>query len=158
MTRLWNRLPKNVKSMTLDDFKLYLKQEIKPKRHKFYSKGNKDKCSLLTRIRVGRSFLNEHSFSINLSESPACEKCNYPRENSLHYLCFCPAFTEQRNILLTKMEQFVPKFRQLPKKRQFEILVYGYQPDNIDLDKINTQIMFITHNFIYSTKRFISPK
>ena len=56
------------------------------------------------------------------------------------------------------MEQFVPKFRQLAKKRQFESLVYGYQPDNIDLDKINTQIMFITQNFIYSTKRFISPK
>ena len=52
MTRLWNRLPKNVKSMTLDDFKLYLKQEVKPKRRKFYAKGNKYKCSLLTRIRV----------------------------------------------------------------------------------------------------------
>ena len=62
MTRLWNRLPKNVKSMTLDDFKLYLKQEVKPKIRKFYAKGKKYKCSLLTRIRVGRSFLNEHSF------------------------------------------------------------------------------------------------
>ena len=29
---------------------------------------------------------------------------------------------------------------------------------NIDLDKINNQIMFITQNFIYSTKRFISSK
>ena len=56
MTRLWNRLPKNVKSMTLDDLKLYLKQEVKPKIRKFYAKGNKYKCSLLTWIMVGRSF------------------------------------------------------------------------------------------------------
>ena len=144
--------------MTLDNFKLYIKQEIQPKRYKFYSKGNTDKCSLLTRIIVGRSFLNEHSFSINLSQSPACEKCNCPRENSLHYICVCPAFTEQRNILLTKMEEFFPKFRQLPKKRQFKILIYGYQPEDIDLDRINTKIMFITQNFIYNTKRFISSK
>ena len=135
--------------MTLDDFKLYLKQEIKPKRYKFYSKGNKDTCSLLTRIRVGGSFLTEHSFSI---------KCNFPRANSLHYICVCPAFTEQRNILLTKMEELVPKFRQLSKKRQFEILIHGYQPEDITLDRINTKIMFITQNFIYNTKCLISSK
>ena len=155
MTRLWNRLPKNVKSMTLDDFKTYLKQEVKPKRRKFYAKGNKYKCSLLTRIRVGRSFLNEHSFLINMSESPACKNCPSPRENSLHFLCSCPTFTEQRQTLLTKMEEFIPNIKQLPKKRQFEILVFGYDPDNIELYRINTKIMLLTQNFIYDTKRFI---
>jgi hypothetical protein len=74
MSRLWNKLPKKVKSMNLDDFKLYLKEEVKPNRRKFYSKGNKHKCSLLTRIRVNRSYLNEHGFSITINESPACKK------------------------------------------------------------------------------------
>ena len=155
MTRLWNKLPNNVKSMTIDDFKLYLKEEVKPKRRKFYSKGNKHKCSLLTRIRVGRSYLNEHGFSINLNESPACKNCICPHENSLHFICICPKFTELRNILCTKMTEFIPKFDQLSKKRQFEILIFGYDPDNKELEKINTKIMFLTQNFVYDTKRFI---
>ena len=156
MPRLWNKLPKNVKSMNIDDFKLYLKEEVKPKRRKFYSKGNKFKCSLLTQIRVDRSYLNEHGFSINLNESPACKNCICPRENSIHFICYCPKYNELRNILFTKMEEFIPKFHQLSKKRQYEILVFGYDPDNIELDKINTKIMYLTQNFIYDTKRFIS--
>ena len=55
------------------------------------------------------------------------------------------------------MEEFIPKFYQLPKKRQYDILVFGYDPDNKELDKINTKIMYLTQNFIYDTKRFISP-
>ena len=157
MSRLWNKLPKKVKSMNLDDFKLYLKEEVKPNRRKFYSKGNKHKCSLLTRIRVNRSYLNEHGFSININESPACKNCTCPRENSIHFICFCPKFNELRNVLFTKMEEFIPKFYQLPKKRQYDILVFGYDPDNKELDKINTKIMYLTQNFIYDTKRFISP-
>jgi hypothetical protein len=54
------------------------------------------------------------------------------------------------------MEEFIPKFYQLSKKRQYEILVFGYDPDNVELDKINTKIMYLTQNFIYDTKRFIS--
>ena len=64
MSRLWNKLPKKVKSMNLEDFKLNLKEEVKPNRQKIYSKGNKHKCSLLTRIRIDRSYLNEHGFPL----------------------------------------------------------------------------------------------
>ena len=156
MSRLWNKLPKTAKAMAIDDFKLYLREEMKPKRRQFYAKGIKHKCSLLTRIRVGRSYLNEHGFSINLNESPACKNCNSNHKNSLHFICFCPKFNDLRHILFTKMTEFIPQFHQLPKKRQFEILIFGYDPDNSELDKINTKIMYLTQNFVYDTKRFIS--
>ena len=48
-------------------------------------KGIKYKCSLLTRIRVGRSFLNEHSFTMGFSHSMSWEKCQATRESSLHF-------------------------------------------------------------------------
>ena len=64
---------------------------------------------------------------------------------------------ELQNILCTKITEFIPKFDQLSKKRQFEILIFGYDPDNKELDRINTKIMYLTQNFIYDTKRFISP-
>ena len=155
MSRRWNKLPKDIKQKTVDDFKEYLKLNVKPKRYKFYGRGFKFKCSLLTRIRVGRSFLNEHSFSINLSESPSCQKCLSPRESPLHYITSCPEHAEHRAELYTKMEQFIPQFKLLPKKRQFEILIYGYESDNDEMVRINTKIMILTQNFIYDTKRFI---
>ena len=108
MTRLWNRLPKDVKIKSVDEFKLYIQKEVKPKRYKFYAKGQKYKCSLLTRIRVGRSLLKEHSFSIGLSDTMSCPKCDHIRESPIHFITTCPFFTEQREIMFTKMLQFIP--------------------------------------------------
>ena len=42
----------------------------------------------------------------------------------------------------------------IAEKRQFEILIYGYNPENDDLLRYNTKIMIATQNFIYDTKRF----
>ena len=134
--------------------KLNLKIQLTPKKYKFYSKGDKYKCSLLTRIRVGRSFLNEHSFTLGFSESMICEKCPSTRESALHFLTQCEAYSDLRLIMLNKIEQFIPNISILPKKRQFEILIYGYNPENDDLLRYNTKIMIATQNFIYDTKRF----
>ena len=78
-------LPFKLKNKTIDEFKLDLKAILTPKKYKCFSKGNKYKCSLLTRLRVGRSFLNEHSFTLGFSESMSCEKCLAPRESPLHF-------------------------------------------------------------------------
>ena len=67
--------------------------------------------------------------------------------NSLNYKRFCAQ----------KFTEFIPKFDQLSKKRQFEILIFRYDPDNKELDRTHTKIMYLTQNFIYDTKRFISP-
>ena len=32
---------------------------------------------------------------------------------------------------------------------------HGYDPDNIELDRINTEIMLLIQKFIFVTKRFI---
>ena len=150
MTRFWNRLPTNVKGKSVGKFKTYIKQEVKPKRYKFYSKVNKYKCSLLTRIREGRSFLKEQSFTIGLSETMSCPKCNSQSESPLHFITTCDYFAEHREILYTKMKQFIPNFKRLAKKRQYGILVHGYEIRNDQLIFTNTKIMIFTQDFIYN--------
>ena len=157
-TRKWNNLPKSLKKKNVDDFKLELKAMIKPKRYKFYSRGDKYKNSLLTRIRVGRSLLNDHSFAIGFAQNMFCEKCLFPRENSLHFITQCDFYSDCRLVLLNRVKEFIPNIHLLPKKRQYEILVHGYDKDNDDLNSYNTKIMIATQNFIYDTKRFCSKK
>ena len=59
-TELWNKLPNEVKCKDLSDFKFYIKTEIKPPKYKHFACGNKISNSFLTKIRVGRSDLNQH--------------------------------------------------------------------------------------------------
>ena len=51
--------------------------------------------------------------------------------------------------------EFIPNFHNISLKRQFEILVEGFEPDNFDLRKINAKIQKLTQTFIYKTKRFV---
>ena len=101
---------------------MYIKLKVKPKQCKFCGRGCTFKCRLLTQIRVGRLFLNEHyNLSTNLSESPSCQKCLSPRESPLLYIASCPEHAEHRAILYTKMEQLIPQFKLLPKKGNFKM-------------------------------------
>ena len=156
ITRKWNMLPVKLKNKNVSDFKIDLKIILTPKRYKFYSKGNKYKCSLLTRIRVGQSFLKEHSFTLGFSDSMSCDKCLAPRESPLHFITQCEGYSDLRLIMLNKVQQFIPNIHLLAKKRQYEILVYGYDPDNDELERYNTKIIIATQSFIYDTKRFCS--
>ena len=139
-------LPFKLKNKPIEDFKIDLKVMLTPKRFKFYSKGNKYKCSLLTRIRVGRSFLNEHSFTLGFSPSMICDKCLATRESPLKFLTKCDAYSESRLNMLNQIKHFIPNIFLLPKKRQFEILIYGYDPENDELLRYNTNIMIATQN------------
>ena len=61
-------------------------------------------------------------------------------------------------MMLSKVKQFIPNVLLLAKKRQYEILVQGYDTENNDLVRYNTKILIATHNFIYDTKRFCDKK
>ena len=86
-SKLWNLLPKKVRSSNLNDFKSLIKQEMKPSKYKHFAKGNKHTNSLLTRIRVGRSSLNEHKFVIGQTDSPEC-LCHSKSESTSHFFMY----------------------------------------------------------------------
>ena len=84
----------------------------------------------------------------------SCEKCLFP----LHYITQCDFYSDYRLIMLDKVKEFIPNIHLLPKKRQYEILVHGYDKDNDDLNSYDTKIMIAIQNFIYDTKPFYLEK
>ena len=139
--------------LSLPDFKEQLKKELKPKKYKHFSKGSKIGNTLLTRVRIERSYLNLHRFTIGHSESPQC-LCHAKNESSVHYLIECFLYTGERQTLFNLVEHYVPKFLQLNKTEKYEVLVMGILPDNTDYMQTNTTISIAVQNFIFKTKRF----
>ena len=110
---------------------------------------------LLSRIRLGRSYLNSHSYSIGLSDTNTCSCNNKVLESPIHYITQCQKISEIRLTLYNEMEQqFIPNFKKLSLKRQYDILIYGYEPDNLEMIGINSKITKLTQTFILKSKRF----
>ena len=120
---------------------LNLKKNIfKTSKYKFYYRGlTKVGCSYLTRLRVGRSVLNDHAYSIGLSSSPEC-LCHAPRESPEHMLLKCFLYSKERLSLMSKVEKLLPKCGNFKRKRKLEILSSGIFPDNPDFYQINKSL------------------
>ena len=156
-TKRWNNLGTTLQSkLDLNEFKLELKLEIKPKKHKHFQKGSKIGNANLTRLRVGRSFLQSHSFSIGMSDSPSC-LCHFPDETPSHYLLSCWLYNEERQTLFGSVSQLVPGFNSLPKRKQLEILLFGHKFDDPEMYSTNVKLQLSVQKFIFDTKRFDLP-
>ena len=96
---------------------------------------------LISRKRLGRSYLKSHSYSIGLSDLNTCSCNNTVQESPLHYITR-PNFAEFHQTLYCEMEQqFIPNFKKLSLKRQYEIkFFYGYEPSNLEMININSKI------------------
>ena len=139
--------------MGLVDFKCKLKQELKPFKFRHYSKGSKLGNTLLTRIRLERSDLNLHKFTVGHSESPEC-LCHFKQESSQHYLIDCFLYSSERQTLFDRVEHFIPNFNRFSKSRKYEILVRGIKPDDPYFYTTNTTLALAVQSFIFRTKRF----
>ena len=149
----WNNLENSIKTEhDLSIFKEKLKLKLKPKRIKHFSRGSKRGNSLQTQLRVGRSFLNQHGFAIGLSDSPDC-LCHRV-ESTEHFLIDCFLFTEERRILFNSVQQLIPKFKTLPKKKKVEILLNGININCNEIDSRNLPLMFAVQNYILKIKIF----
>ena len=139
--------------MGLVDFKCKLKEELKPAKFKHFSIGSKLGNKLLTRIRLERSDLNLHKFTIGQSESSEC-LCHFKQESSQHYLIDCFLYSSERQTLFDRVEHFIPNFKSFSKSRKYEILVMGINPGDHHFNSTNTTLAIAVQNFIFKTKRF----
>ena len=155
-TTLWNNLPKNIQCKNISDFKEYLKSNTKPPRYKHFSRGNKISNSLLTKIRVGRSDLNLHKFTIGLIDSPQCD-CLFREESSSHYFLDCFLYSPERRILFDLIEHFIPKFSSFKKSQKLDIILKGFEIENLEFIGLNTTLTIAVQKFIMQTKRFYVP-
>ena len=151
--KLWKKLPKNMKCKNLSDFKTDIKQKFKPPRYKHFSKGQKLGNCLLTKIRVGRSDLNQHRFTVGLSDSPNC-LCHFKTENPEHYFIDCFLYSLERRILFSLIEHYIPYFKGLNKKQKLDIILRGVDIDNEEILSTNITITKAVQRFIISSKRF----
>ena len=135
---------------------MYTKKELKPAKYKHFSSGTKYGNTLLTRIRVGRSFLNEHKFTIGLTDSPEC-LCHFRSESPQHYFLDCFQYLLERQTLFTLIEHYVPNFTNWTKKKKLDLILRGINVDNPDLLSLNTTLTKAVQNFITKTNRFSTP-
>ena len=152
-TKLWNNLPdKIISNINISEFKDELKIQLKPNNIKHFYKGNKLANSLLARIRLGRSKLNVHAFSIGLIDSPFC-LC-HRMETVDHYLHDCFLYTVERHKLFNLVEHYIPAFKTMNKKSKVETLLTGYKTHNTLFEYTNLRVTLAVQNFILQTKRF----
>ena len=139
--------------MDLPDFKEQLKNDLKPKKLRHFSKGSKLGNTLLARIRLNRSDLNLHKFTIGLVDTSEC-LCHAKKESSIHYLIECFLYSGERQTLFSLVEHYIPNFNLQNKITMFEILVNGINIENPDFNNTNTSISIAVQHFIFKTKRF----
>ena len=107
-------------------------------------------------MRVGRSDLNLHKFTIEQVDKPEC-LCHAKDESPKHYFLDCFLYTAERQNLFTLVEHYIPKFSRLTKAAKLDLLLYGLKNDNSDYDHLNFKITIAVQNFIFKTKRFDTP-
>ena len=153
-TKLWNSIPKEHRtSGDMTVFKNSLKTLYKPPKYKHYSIGSKLGNSLVTQLRVGRSYLNGHSHIIGQAESPQCD-CGDSHESPQHVLLSCPFYESQRQVMLRTITPIVPGFHQKSLKLRTEILLFGVPPDFTDSITINRTVTLSVQLFLTSINRF----
>ena len=152
-SKMWNSLPKTIQIKNMDEFKIDIKNKIKPKKYKHFARGNKLGNTLLTRIRVGRSYLNQHKFTIGHIDSPEC-LCHFRSESTEHYFLDCFLYTPERQTLMSLVEHYVPFFKNSNKKKKLDILLNGVNIDKEEFLKTNTILTKAVQNFILSSRRF----
>ena len=135
------------------EFKEYINKELKPPKYKHFARGNKVSNSLLTKIRVGRSDLNQHKFTIGLIDSPQCD-CYFREESSSHYFLDCFLYVPERQVLFDLFEHYIPKFKTFTKSKKLDIILRGICPERDDLISTNTTLTIAVQNFITHTNRF----
>ena len=153
VTSLWNNLDVSLQLLALPEFKSKLKDELKPHKFRHFSKGSKHGNKLLTRMRLERSDLNLHRFTIGQSETPECI-CHSKQESSQHFLLDCFLYSSERQALFDRVEHYIPKFKSFSKIQKYETLVMGINAKDPFFYSTNTTISIAVQTFIMKTKRF----
>lgn len=111
-TREWNLLNESVKnSPTLSTFKsalLRMPEFAKSTPPPWFNSGSRPENIYLTRMRNKCSGLSNDLYNNFISESPICQNCAINViESPKHFLFDCPKFANERQIMLTEIDQSV---------------------------------------------------
>jgi hypothetical protein len=157
-TKKWVASPQFLKNeRDINEYKTKLKHHLKPSKYKFFRAGSKRGAALMTQLRVSRSYLNDHSFSIGLSESAHCNCPGAQLESTRHMVLKCPLYTIDRQTLMVKVENLLHNFNTFTETKKLQILLFGIYPDNPDYYFINKSLQIAVQQYLISSKRFNKP-
>ena len=109
---------------------------------------------LITRLRLGLSYLRDHKFKYNFLDclNPIC-CCGKDMETAVHYLLHCPIFSDERSIFFSDI------FEASMKMFQVEVIVEFLSRSYLVFLPFtkNKSILSATVDYTLSTKRFDVP-
>ena len=152
-TRTWNDLPSECRMLNKHkEFKNNIRLLKGPEApNRFNSYGSKQGNTLHTRIRLHASSLNSHKFYICRTTSPCCE-CGHKREDTSHYLLYCPLYVAARDDLFRTLTKLLNRnFATMTAPAKADILLHG--PQNVN-ENTARNVAFAVQNFIFRTCRF----
>ena len=102
ITKLYDKIPSHIKNTyDFSDFKERQSTHLKPK--KLFNYGSRYSNTLHTQLRLDRSQLNEHLFSISLTNIKGC-MCGHNTESTEYFLLNCFLYSYERNNLLSNLK------------------------------------------------------
>ena len=149
----WNKLDLNISnSESLNIFKKSLLKFMCPSGSSVFNCHNPRGVKLLTRLRLGLSYLCEHKFKHGFQDSlnPICT-CGNDIKTSAHFLLPCPHYSNERSNFLNTIKNINRNIFDKNDLQITETLLYG--DSSLD-DKRNSLILNATIHFLFVTKRF----
>ena len=151
-----NKLDPNLhNSKNLGIFKNNIVKFIRPKRNSFYNCCNFKGIRLITRLRLEFNHLREHKFKYNFQNclNPLCS-CGSSIKSTSHFLLHCPIFHDNRNTLLSTLDNSDSKTLESSDSYVTQTLLFGCTSFDSDT---NTLVLDATIDYILSTERFEEP-
>ena len=153
----WDSLPADLKqTWDFPEFKERLVNILKPRKCRLYNIGTKFANSIHTQLRIGRSNLNDHLFSIGRSNTKGC-LCGCPNESVDHVLLDCFLYSNERNILFSYLKNtrnvLCSEFNTYNRKALVSVLLFGEHPCDFDRYPYNKLLFKAVQNFLVKTGR-----
>ena len=110
---------------------------------------------MFTHLRVGRSILNDHAYSINKSVSPECI-CHAPRESPGHVILKCFLYIRERLTLMSKVGQILLILINSMKRNNLTFYCLGISQITLTFTNITNPYKLQLNNILYQSKDLIT--
>ena len=135
------------------DFKTELGWLLKPPKIRLYSIGSKFGNSIHTQLRVGKTQLNDHLFTMRLTNTTGC-LCHEPVESTEHFLLDCFLYEVERQELFANISGLlIKKLDKYNRNDLVTALLFGERTHDSERYLHNKQLLKTVQNFLIKTKR-----
>ena len=150
----WNKLSSSIRNSTYPVFRNHLLKIMRPVSNPVYNIQNCIGLKLLTRLKLGLSYLNEHRFNHNFQNCiNPLYTCSLEVESIAHFFSHCQHYHNIRAKLLNSLAVIDTNLLKLSEEELTKVLLYGFS--QFDQNQ-NGNVLNSSINYIVESKRFES--